>query len=139
MRKEVQPHGGALVRPEKGQTANPNGRPRKLVTNVLNELRQQGYERVGAGQVREALEVLINLPKDELLEIAEGDKGHPMLVVIAARGLCSKKGWEVLSDLLDRAHGKAKQKLEHTGLPPTPPPSVTVQVLPPPFEQGNGG
>jgi len=28
MKLEKQKHGGALVRPEKGQTANPNGRPK---------------------------------------------------------------------------------------------------------------
>lgn len=131
MDKIPQPHGGALVRPKKGETPNPHGRPKKLVTTVLEDLKKQGYSRVGPDQVRETLETLINLPKDELLEIANGDAGHPMLVVIAARGLCSKKGWEVLSDLLDRTHGKAKQQLDLQGNLAVAPVTLSVVVQPP--------
>lgn len=139
MDKIPQPHGGALVRPKKGETPNPHGRPKKLVTTVLEDLKKQGYSRVGPDQVREAMETLINLPKDELLEIANGDSGHPMLVVIAARGLCSKKGWEVLSGLLDRAHGKAKQALEHSGALATNMPAVNIVVQAPRTDGGGQG
>lgn len=123
-------NGGTLTRPEKGDPGGP-GRPKKLVTTVLLDLKAQGYSRVGPDQVREALETLVNLPKDELLELASGDGGHPMLVVIAARGLCSKKGWEVLSDLLDRAHGKAKQQLDLQGNLAVAPVTLSVVVQPP--------
>ena len=115
----------------KGTSGNPDGRPKKLVTTVLLDLKKQGYSRVGPDQVRETLETLINLPKDELMEIASGDAGHPMLVVIAARGLCSKKGWEVLSDLLDRTHGKAKQQLDLQGNLAVAPVTLSVVVQPP--------
>lgn len=131
MAKDVpQPHGGSIRLKEKGDPGGP-GRPKKLVTTVLLDLKKQGYSRVGPDQVRETLETLINLPKDELLEIANGDAGHPMLVVIAARGLCSKKGWEVLSDLLDRTHGKAKQQLDLQGNLATAPVTLSVVVQPP--------
>lgn len=131
MAKDVpQPHGGSIRLKEKGDPGGP-GRPKKLVTTVLEDLKKQGYSRVGPDQVRETLETLINLPKDELLEIANGDAGHPMLVVIAARGLCSKKGWEVLSDLLDRTHGKAKQQLDLQGNLAVAPVTLSVVVQPP--------
>lgn len=130
MAKDVpQPHGGSIRLKEKGDPGGP-GRPKKLVTTVLEDLKKQGYSRVGPDQVRETLETLINLPKDELLEIANGDAGHPMLVVIAARGLCSKKGWEVLSDLLDRTHGKAKQQLDLQGNLAVAPVTLSVVVQP---------
>lgn len=135
---QKQPHGGALRVPQKGDPGGP-GRPKKLVTTVLEELKKQGYSRVGPDQVRETMETLINLPKDELLEIANGDSGHPMLVVIAARGLCSKKGWEVLSGLLDRAHGKAKQALEHSGALATNMPAVNIVVQAPRTDGGGQG
>lgn len=131
MAKDVpQPHGGSIRLKEKGDPGGP-GRPKKLVTTVLLDLKKQGYSRVGPDQVRETLETLINLPKDELMEIASGDAGHPMLVVIAARGLCSKKGWEVLSDLLDRTHGKAKQQLDLQGNLAVAPVTLSVVVQPP--------
>lgn len=131
MAKDVpQPHGGSIRLKEKGDPGGP-GRPKKLVTTVLEDLKKQGYSRVGPDQVRETLETLVNLPKEELLEMANGDGGHPMLVVIAARGLCSKKGWEVLSDLLDRTHGKAKQQLDLQGNLAVAPVTLSVVVQPP--------
>lgn len=131
MAKDVpQPHGGSIRLKEKGDPGGP-GRPKKLVTTVLEDLKKQGYSRVGPDQVRETLETLINLPPDELLGIAKGEAGHPMLVVIAARGLCSKKGWEVLSDLLDRTHGKAKQQLDLQGNLAVAPVTLSVVVQPP--------
>lgn len=49
------------------------------------------------------------------------------------------KGNERLLIFLGKNRLGQREKVEHSGLPPAPPTSVTVQVLPPSFEQGNGG
>ena len=114
MKKEKQPHGGALVRPEKGVSMNPNGRPPKLVSMVVAELKEKGYERATAGTVAEAFEVMMNLPIDVVQEMAN-DKTQSIAVRIVAKAMMSNKGWDVLNAMLDRAHGKAKQINESTG------------------------
>ena len=93
---------------------NPNGRPPKLVSTIVAELKEQGYERATAATVAEAFEVMMNLPTEVVKELAE-DKKQPIAVRIVARSMMSTKGWDVLNAMLDRAHGKAKQVSEVSG------------------------
>ena len=41
MKKIPQPHGGSIVNAEKGETANPNGRPPRLVSTIIKELKER--------------------------------------------------------------------------------------------------
>lgn len=113
-RKVPQPHGGAIVHQNKGETGNPNGRPPLLLSTIVAELRAQGYERATAGTVADAFETLLNVPEDVLTEMVK-DKAKPMSLRIVGKAMLTAKGWEVLQAMLDRAHGKAKQAvaLEH--------------------------
>lgn len=113
-RKVPQPHGGAIVHQNKGETGNPNGRPPLLLSTIVAELRAQGYERATAGTVADAFETLLNVPEDVLTEMVK-DKTKPMSLRIVGKAMLTAKGWEVLQAMLDRAHGKAKQAvaLEH--------------------------
>ena len=113
-RKVPQPHGGAIVHQNKGETGNPNGRPPLLLSIIVAELRAQGYERATAGTVADAFETLLNVPEDVLTEMVK-DKTKPMSLRIVGKAMLTAKGWEVLQAMLDRAHGKAKQAvaLEH--------------------------
>ena len=99
---------------EKGETANPRGRPPLLLSTIVAELRSQGYERATANQVADAFETLLNVPEDVLTEMVK-DKAKPMSLRIVGKAMLTAKGWEVLQAMLDRAHGKAKQAvaLEH--------------------------
>ena len=113
-RKVPQPHGGAIVHQNKGETGNPNGRPPLLLSTIVAELRAQGYERATAGTVADAFETLLNVPEDVLTEMVK-DKTKPMSLRIVGKAMLTAKGWEVLQAMLDRVHGKAKQAvaLEH--------------------------
>ena len=95
---------------EKGETANPSGRPPLLLSTIVAELRSQGYERATAGTVADAFETLLNVPEDVLTEMVK-DKAKPMSLRIVGKAMLTAKGWEVLQAMLDRAHGKAKQAL----------------------------
>lgn len=103
-------NGGTLTRPDKGETMNPNGRPPKLLSSIVKELRAKGYERATATTVCEAFEILMNVPQEVLVEMTN-DKEAPMSIRIVGKAMLSAKGWEVLSAILDRAHGKAVQQI----------------------------
>ncbi len=98
---------------EKGESGNLAGRPPKLLSTIVAELRSQGYERATANQVADAFETLLNVPEDVLANMVK-DKHKPMSLRIVGKAMLTAKGWEVLQAMLDRAHGKAKQSLDHT-------------------------
>ena len=103
---------------ESGQSGNPNGRPKRVVSSIISELREKGYDNVKPSQVENVFELLLNLPKDELLDLWGGKEDVPILVATVARELTkSDKAYEVIEKMLDRAHGKAtnKTQVEHSG------------------------
>lgn len=115
-----QPHGGTLTPYPKGTSGNPFGPPKKLVSGLLADLKAAGYERIGAGVVVEAIESLIGMSETDLRRISH-DKAQPVAVSIIAKGLLSKKGFDALQAMLDRAHGKAKQQVDLAATVTTPP------------------
>ena len=70
-----------------GQSGNPNGRPPKELS-------------------------LISLIKEELEQIAEGDKTEAQLVARAIVQAARKAKVEIIKELLDRIDGPVKKKLE---------------------------
>ena len=111
-RKIKQPHGGEVNTFEKGDPGGP-GRPPKLLSTIVAELRAKGYERATAGTVADAFETLLNVTHEDLVKMGNDPKS-PMSLRIVAKGMLTAKGWEVLQAMLDRAHGKAKQAIDHT-------------------------
>lgn len=111
MKKEKQPHGGQLCRSEKGETGNPNGRPRRFVSTVIKELQDAGHEPVKPAQVVDVLEQLLNLDIKSVSEIANDDK-NPFFLRQVAR-LIIKDPQKALDFCLDRAHGRPKQTVDH--------------------------
>lgn len=103
---------------QKGNNANPWGRPKKLVSQIIADAKADGMEAVTASQVSDVISVLLNYSLDSVKLIA-ADKTLPILIQRTARRFAgaSDKDWDwVLSNNLDRAHGKAlqKQALDHT-------------------------
>lgn len=126
MRKVKQKHGGAIVHADKGETANPYGRPPLLLSGIVAELRAQGYERATAGTVADAFETLLNVPEEVLAEMVK-DRSKPMSLRIVGKAMLTAKGWEVLQAMLDRAHGKSKQAMDLTsGGAPLPAPQIIM-------------
>ena len=111
-----------------GQSGNPYGRPKKLTSQILEDLRKAGYERVGATSVAEASEQLMGMSEPVLRSIAK-DTDQPVFMRIIAEKLLQKKGrFEAVQVVMDRAHGKAKQQVDLTGTGAIPTPTVTVVV-----------
>ena len=112
-RKVPQPHGGAIVHQNKGETGNPHGRPPKLLSTIVEELRAQGYERATSSVVVDAFETLLNVPEEVLADMVK-DKAQPMSLRIVGKAMLTAKGWDVLQAMMDRVHGKPKQQHDHT-------------------------
>ena len=102
---------------KEGESGNPNGRPKKLVSKVLDELKEEG-EQVSKSQVFDIYQIMISLTIPKLKEVA-GDESKPALYRILAKEILGKKGFEAIEKMLDRANGKPmitqEIKQENTG------------------------
>jgi len=110
-------NGGKIKQAEKGETGNPNGRPKKLVSSLIAQLKEEGYEGVTNGQISDVISLLLNLEKDRVKQLAE-DAKQPIYVQRISRRLVTATDKEIgdfIDKQLDRAHGKPKQVNEHTG------------------------
>jgi hypothetical protein len=90
---------------KKPEHINRKGRPPKLVSFILKELKDKGYEPAKKGQVLEAYEFIIALPRDEIVKISK-DYTLPHFMSIVAKRILSKYGHDMLEKMLDRTHGK---------------------------------
>jgi len=95
---------------KKGESGNPNGRPKKLVSSILAELKEEG-ELVTRSLVEQTYQVLMSLTQEQLTKIAS-DKSQPMINRIVSKEMLSKKGFEIIEKMMDRANGKPMQKIE---------------------------
>lgn len=115
--KGIEPKDGEATQFKKGESGNKWGRPPRLVGQILKDVKDDGMEAVTASQVSDVISVLLNYSVEQVKKIAE-DKTLPILIQRTARRFAgsSDKDWDwVLSNNLDRAHGKSKQSVEHTG------------------------
>ncbi|MCP4763926.1 MAG: hypothetical protein GY870_19295 [archaeon] len=96
------------------QNINRSGANRKLVSTVTKELNEKGIEQVTSAQIVGLYQSFLNLTEPELKKIVNG-KDEPMLNRIIAKSMLDKKGFEIIEKMLDRAHGKAQNKIEHSG------------------------
>lgn len=105
-----------LIPFEKGKSGNPNGRPKKLISHINEELKLQGYDPVKNANIKDAYLTLIQLPYDEIKSIAnpKEKEDYPFLFKLVAKELIGKRGFEMLEKLLDRSLGKPTQKSDVT-------------------------
>ena len=96
---------------KKGESGNLNGRPRKLVKSILDEMDKKGLERVTTEQVKGTFQLLFNCSQKELIAYVD-DEDSPMILRIVAKEMLTKKGFEIIEKMLDRAHGKAQHTVE---------------------------
>jgi tmRNA-binding protein len=100
-------NGGTLKVPEKGETNNPNGRPKKLVT-LMKEV---GYTK---SQVEQTMVTMMGLSRKELEKI---DKGEDYTILERTIAGALLKGHDKnslfnLEMLLSRAQGKPKETID---------------------------
>lgn len=98
-----------LIHYKPGQSGNPKGQPKKILSRINIELMKEGFEPANSANVIEAYNILINLTEERIKTIIT-DPISPMFLRIVAKEMLSKGGPEMIEKMLDRAHGKAMQK-----------------------------
>lgn len=109
-RKITTKKGGTLIVPNKGESGNPNGRPRKFVS----ELRAQGYK---LSEVNDAIQVMLSMTVEELAETYKNPKATVLEKTIAAaiRKSIEKGSLYSIETLLNRVYGKPRESMEMSG------------------------
>lgn len=107
MAKQVkQAHGGSLNILQKGETANPNGRPRKFTT----ALRENGYK---LSEINDTIQVMLQMTVDELKEVWMNPNGTILEKTIAnaLQKSISRGSLYSIDTLLSRVYGKPKESI----------------------------
>lgn len=115
MKRIKQPHWWVLNQLEKWETANPNWRPKKLVSHFNEQLKKEGYEPLTQSQLLDAFNLIFNLDIEKLKELQKKIKAGenmPFIYSLLLKQLHSNKWLEALEKMLDRAYWKATQKVE---------------------------
>ena len=95
------------------QNINRNGRPRKMIADVIDELEKQGIKAATKPDIQDIYMRLINVEIPELEQIVK-DQTQPVLVRIVGKNVLSGKGFDIIEKMLDRSIGKAEQKTDIT-------------------------
>ena len=103
----------------KGFDKNPNninrkGRPRRLVSSIVKELKEKGIAQVTPNDIIDIYESYLNLKSKEIAEIANNED-NPYFARRVAKEMLSGKGFDIIERMIDRVHGKPKQATELTG------------------------
>ena len=103
-----------LIPFKKGFDHNRNlkGRPKRMVSNINDELQAEGYEGVTYDDVVSCMRLIVNLPYAKLVEIANKDTDYPLLYKLIAKELIGKNGGQQLDKILDRVFGRTKTQVE---------------------------
>lgn len=100
-------NGGTLTRPNKGETMNPNGRPRKFTT----QLREHGYK---LSEINDTIQVMMQMTVEELKEVWDNKNATVLEKTIAAamRKSIEKGSLYSVETLLTRVYGKPKENAD---------------------------
>jgi hypothetical protein len=102
-------NGGTLTRPDKGETMNPNGRPRKYVSL----LKDAGYK---LSEINDTIQNMMAMDIQELKGVYENPQATILEKTIASamRKSLEKGSLYSLETLLTRVYGKPKETAEVT-------------------------
>jgi len=108
-KQEIQKHGGSLTRPAKGETMNPNGRPKKYVTL----LKESGYK---LSEINDTIQVMMSMTIEELKAVFDNPQATILEKTIAnaMRKSLEKGSLYSLETLISRVYGKPKESAEIT-------------------------
>jgi hypothetical protein len=102
-----QPHGGALTVPDKGETMNPKGRPRKYVSLM----KDSGYK---LSEVNDCVQVMMAMTLDELKQVWDNPLATVLEKTIASaiKKSIEKGSLYSIETLLSRVYGSPKETAE---------------------------
>jgi hypothetical protein len=102
-----QKHGGTLKVLQKGETANPNGRPRKYVSL----LKEQGYK---LAEINDSIQALMSMTPKELEAVTKNPDATVLELTVAKAMVKSMNNGSLYSmdTLLSRVYGKPKEQVD---------------------------
>lgn len=109
-RENIKPHQW-----KKGQSGNPEGRPRLLVSSVIEQMKNKGVESISQYDIKATFLMLLNLTIQEIESMVK-DKDQPVLVRIVGKEMLGGKGFDVIEKMLDRAIGKSDENIKLGGI-----------------------
>ena len=109
--------GGIVNQCEKGETANPNGRPRKTIGQVNKDLEAQGYKAATATEIADCYLRLVNVDIPKLKEMVM-EQSQPSLIRAVGKLILEGKKSDIIEKILDRAIGKATQQINVNDITP---------------------
>ena len=117
------PGGNKAIRSEDGKPFSSTYQPLKsgrrpiVFSEIALAFKASGIERATDAIVKEAFEYLLSLPLSEVIAIADSPKVEndlPSMYRLVAKEMIGKNGQRMIEQMLDRAHGKAKQSTDIT-------------------------
>ena len=103
-----------LIPFKKGQTGNPNGRPKKIET-ILGEMFLAEYNvKLSRSQTEDIIKSILSKSRGELIELAKND-GLPFWISMIAKKATrdyDKGSIHLLEILFDRVYGKPKERID---------------------------
>jgi hypothetical protein len=101
---------------KKGQSGNPNGRPKKIETILKDHFLDEHNLKLSKSQVQDMIQVILGKTKKELIELAKNDELPFWVSLIAKKAErdFSKGSIHILDVLFDRVYGKPKEEVNQT-------------------------
>lgn len=100
------------------ENINKNGRSKRLVGDIIIDLKENGYNAISNADINELYKILININSEDLKLMAE-DQKQPIIVKVIVKAIIGGRGFEIIEKMLDRAIGKSQEniKIETVKLP----------------------